>query len=503
MNYFNNGRHDIAYVSTDKSSNNYGKIIPITGFEGMILKPVVFYEGKNIYTAYFIKANDSIFNICSIKFELGHETITIKDFSPVTNFKESVLDYDYDFKSKKFIITTLSDNGSNITIIDASQNIYGTGYEAAKKNCLEKCLTLNTAASIKDKENIKTTLSEKCTSEICVITNNNYQITPYKNNQKLEYVIPMIGSASSKTLYGFNGRISDPINRHLFDFQTLYGGKYHSLLGTYTYRGFRPTIGFSVYDITRDLRPGILENFRGMDLFANYKLWNNNLNITVFDRDISSNSISPFLALKNAKLLTGENKDRGYSLRFTQYSAENTVDSEIHPINAHLISVFHQNSTARLNSFYNYRINKYDISKWMLLSDKIKNTIKLRIYGGESFGDYDFQVGGHRDLRGYSTSNLVGKKIMAYSFEYSHFSITEPLKLKVFSINKIYPDFFFDSAAVYSDGISKKWHSSAGLELKTRILIFKKTPMIGKVGFAKRLTDDKATEFYTAFELKY
>ncbi|MEZ7891135.1 MAG: hypothetical protein QMC67_05270 [Candidatus Wallbacteria bacterium] len=499
MNYFKNGRHDIAFVNYDKTSPDYGKIIPVTGFDGMILKPKVFYEGGNNYTAYFIKAVDSIFNICSIKFEIDSRHIKIKDFSPVTNFKESVLDFDYDFKNKKIAVITLASGGTDIAILDASKNIYGPGYDERKKECVKKYSVVNCNNEIE----IKTSLSEKRTSEVNVIKNGDYHIMPYKTVPKLEYVIPMLGSQSSKTLYGVTGRVSDPISRHVFDFQTLYGGKYHNLAGTYTYKGFRPTVGVSVYDITRDLRPGVLENFKGIDLFANYKLWNNSLTISLFDRDISSNSISPLLALRDVKLLTGEKKDRGYSFKFTQYSAENTVDSEIHPINAHLINIFHQNSTARLNSFYNYRINRYDISKWMILSEKIKNTVKLRVYGGEAFGDYDFQVGGYRDLRGYSTLNLVGKKVMAYSMEYSHMAINEPLKLRVFSINKVYPDLFFDSAAVYNDGISKRWHSSAGLEFKMRVLIFKKTPLIGKFGIAKRLSDDKATETYTAFELKY
>jgi outer membrane protein assembly factor BamA len=202
-------------------------------------------------------------------------------------------------------------------------------------------------------------------------------------------------------------------------------------------------------------------------------------------------------------LLSGENRDRGYFVKLLNYSAENSIDADIHPLNAHSVMLYHQNSTAKFNSFYRYKMSKFDASKWMMLSDRIKNTLKIRTMLATSSGDYDFQLGGHNDLRGYSTRPIIGRKAQLYSLEYSHLPVNQPLQFKFLSINKVYPALFYDIATAYDDYGRARWYKSAGVEFKTRLLIFRKTPLAGKIGVAYRLGEGREKEFYTAFDLKF
>jgi len=511
LNYFKNGKFSIAYLDCDKKAKNYGKITPLTFFDEMILKPSAFVEADGSYRVFFIKDENGIFNIYSLKLKVKNGDFAVSEYIKLTDLRESVIDFDYCPKFKRLAVVTQTAGGSKITILD-SEKIYciesngGTCSReftaAAKEETLEIMFSGGGKTVAENGAAVKllkpSSLNEAGTKDTA-----KGEIHGYKNNMKLEYAIPMMGSQSSKSLYGIQGRMADPINRHIFDFQALTGGKYRNLSASYMYRGFAPTLGILTYDIVRDLRQGVRENLKGTDAFANFKIFDSNLTATVFDREISANSISPLLEIRVPALMNASRKDRGYSLKFIQYRPENTVDADIHPINAHYFMAFHQNSSARFNSFFQYRINRFDASKWMLLSERLKNTVRVRAYGGQAFGDYDFQIGGYNDLRGYSSATLVGKKMFGYSLEYSHSGISEPVKLKIFNINRIYPAVFYDAAAAYNDGANKRWFRSGGIELKARLLLFKKTPILGKIGVAKRLDFDKGKEFYSAFELKF
>ncbi len=511
LNFFKNGKFSIAYLNCDKKAKTYGKIIPLTFFDEMILKPSAYVESDGSYRVFFIKDENGIFNVYSLKLKIKNGDFEVSEYVKITDMRESVMNFDYCPKYKKLAVVTQTAGGSKITILDPDKTyclesgggacsreftpsvkeetleviFSGEGKAVAKNNALVERLKIRNLSP-----------AGRSGTEEC-------EIHGYKNNMKLEYAIPMIGSQSSRTLYGVQGRMADPINRHIFDFQALTGGKYRNLNASYVYKGYAPTLGILTYDIVRDLREGVRENLKGTDIFANFKIFDSNLAATVFDREISANSISPLLELRTPELMNASRKDRGYSLKFIQFRTENTADADIHPINAHYFMAFHQNSSARFNSFYQYRINRIDVSKWMLLSARRKNTVKLRAYGGEAFGDYDFQIGGYNDLRGYSSATLIGKKMLGYSLEYSHMGISEPLKLRILSINRLYPAVFYDAATAYNDGANKRWFRSGGLELRARLLFFKKTPILGKIGVAKRLDYDKAKEIYSAFELKF
>lgn len=489
LNYFKDGRFSVAYLNYDKKSPQYAKIIPVTFFDGIVIKPRVFLQNDGSYRQFFIKDSDGIFNVYSISLVHSKDGFKISDCEQVTNFKESVLDFDYCPQYGRFAIITQNVYGSDITLLDSNKKYYD-----GEKLKSESVSTLKRGAAAQAHE----------AGAPAPAADKSYKIRPYKNDFKLEYLIPMAGSQSSKSLFGVQGRFADAINRHVMDYQLLGGSsKYRNLNAAYTYRGLKPTIGMAVYDIVRDLRPGVLENLKGADLFLNYKLFDTSVTLDIFDRDISANSISPRLYLTRPQLFNGENKDRGYFIKLLNYSAENTVDADIHPLNAHSVSIYHQNSTAKFNSFYRYKTSKLDISKWMMLGARHKNTVKLRTMLATSSGDYDFQIGGHNDLRGYSTRPLIGKKAQLYSVEYSHRPIDRPLQLKILSINKMYPAIFYDTATAYDNYGSVKWYRSAGVELKTRLLIFRKTPLTGKIGVAYRIGDGREKEFYSAFDLKF
>ena len=517
LNYFKDGRFSIAYLNYDKKSPDYAKIVPITFFDGIVVKPRVYKQKDGSYKVFFIKDRGGIFNICYMQLKNDTKGFIISESKQLTDFSESVLDYDYCPEFNRFAVVTQTYYGSDITLIEAGKSYIEPGNEkiefADGKNksviAPTSALPLSSASSSTSlpsplSSSSLTSASSSSSSAAAAPSSNSAVIEPYKNNLKLDYLIPMVGSQTSKSLYGFQGRVSDAINRHVIDYQLLTGSsKYRNLNASYIYRGFKPSLGVSVYDIVRDLRPGVLENVRGADLFVNYKIFDSIATLDIFDRRISANSISPRLALTRPQLFNGEYKDRGYFLKLLNYSAENTVDADIHPINAHAVSIYHQNSSPKFNSFYNYRVSKIDASKWMMLGDRLKNTIKLRTIIGSSSGDYDFQIGGHNDLRGYSTRPIIGKKVNLYSFEYSHSYIDRPLQLKILSINKVYPALFYDIAAVGDNFKGARWHKSAGIELKTRLLIFRKTPLVGKTGVAFRLGEGNEKEFYTAFDLKF
>lgn len=510
LNYFKDGRFSIAYLNYDKKSPDYAKISPLTFFDGIVIKPRVYKEKDGSYKVFFIKDREGIFNICYMRLEKGRKGFIVSDMKQLTDFSESVLDYDYCPAFNRFAVVTQTYYGSDITLIESGKKYIEAENEKIESAAgAEKIASASRpASSVKPKSSLSPSSSIAPLSRPSSLPQaadpESALIKPYKNDLKLDYLIPMAGSQTSKSLYGFQGRVSDAINRHVIDYQMLAGSsKYRNLNASYIYRGFKPSLGVSVYDIVRDLRPGVLENIRGADLFVNYKLFDSVATIDIFDRRISANSISPRLALTRPQLFNGEYKDRGYFLKLLNYSAENTVDADIHPINAHAVSIYHQNSTPRFNSFYNYKVSKIDASKWMMIDGRLKNTVKLRTIIGVSSGDYDFQIGGHNDLRGYSTRPVIGKKVNLYSFEYSHRNIDRPLQLKILSINKVYPALFYDIAAVGDNLKGAKWHRSAGLELKTRLLIFRKTPLVGKTGVAFRLGEGSEKEFYTAFDLKF
>jgi len=511
LNFFKNGKFSVAYLNCDKKAKSYGRIIPLTFFDEMILKPSAYLEADGSYRVFFIKDENGIFNIYSLKLKIKYGDFAVSEYVKLTDLRESVMDFDYCPKFKKLAVVTQTAGGSQITILDSDKTYCleaGGGtcsreFTAAPKEETLEVMFSGSGKTVAENGAAVKLLKPASLNEAEKKDTANGEIHGYKNNMRLEYAIPMMGSQSSKSLYGIQGRVADPINRHIFDFQALTGGKYRNVNASYMYRGFAPTLGILTYNIVRDLRKGVLENLKGTDIFANFKIFDSNLTATIFDREISANSISPWLELRVPALMNASRKDRGYSLKFIQYRTENTVDADIHPINAHYFMAFHQNSSARFNSFFQYRINRVDASKWMMLSERLKNTIKLRVYGGQAFGDYDFQIGGYNDLRGYSSATLVGKKLLGYSIEYSHAGISEPLKLKIFNINRVYPAIFYDAAAACSDGTEKRWFRSGGLELKARLLLFKKTPIIGRIGVAKRLDFDKAKEFYSAFELKF
>ncbi len=486
LNYFKDGRFSIACLNYDKKSPDYAKIFPLTFFDGIVIKPRVYKEKDGSYKVFFIKDRGGIFNICHMRLKRGSKGFEVSELKQFTDFRESVLDYDYCPEFNRFAVVTQTVYGSDITLIDAGEKYIEPGNE-----------TIEFAPGCKD-------IINAAAKDLSAPASAAYAIEPYKNDLKLDYLIPMAGSQTSKSLYGFQGRVSDIINRHIIDYQLLAGSsKYRNLNASYIYRGFKPSIGVSVYDIVRDLRPGVPENIKGADLFVNYKIFDSIATIDIFDRRISADSISPRLALLRPWLFNGEYKDRGYFLKLLNYGAENTADADIHPLNAHAVSIYHQNSSFRFNSFYNYKVSKIDASKWMMLGGRLKNTIKLRTILGSASGDYDFQIGGHNDLRGYSTRPVIGKQVRLYSIEYSHSYIDRPLQLKILSINKIYPDLFYDIASAGDSFKGTKWRRSAGIELKTRLLIFKKTPLVGKTGVAFRPGEGGEKEFYTAFDLKF
>jgi hypothetical protein len=523
LNYFKDGRFSIAYLNYDKKSPDYAKIVPLTFFDGMVIKPRVYKQKDGSYKVFFIKDRGGIFNICHMRLKRGKKGFEVSELKQLTDFSESVLDYDYCAEFKRFAVVTQTVYGSDITLIEAGEKYIeplneplefaaggkdkkniAAGDSALILSAANNAATAASASSFSSSSVSPSTSDSSSSASAAAQPSSAVAIEPYKNDLKLDYLIPMAGSQTSKSLYGFQGRVSDAINRHVIDYQLLAGSsKYRNLNASYIYRGFKPSLGVSVYDIVRDLRPGVLENIKGADLFLNYKIFDSIATIDIFDRRISANSISPRLALSRPQLFNGEYKDRGYFLRLLNYSAENTADADIHPLNAHAVSIYHQNSSSKFNSFYNYKVSKIDASKWMLLGDRLKNTIKLRTIFGAASGDYDFQIGGHNDLRGYSTRPVIGKKVGLYSFEYSHRFIDRPLQLKILSINKIYPALFYDIASVGDNFKGAKWHRSAGVELKTRLLIFRKTPLVGKTGVAFRLGEGREKEFYTAFDLKF
>ncbi len=541
LNYFKNGKFSVACLNYDRQSADYARIIPLSNLNGIIIKPRVFKQSNGSYKIFFIKDDGNIFNIYNInvkKMEPGRYEVS--KALKITDFSESVLDYDYCALTGRFAVVTQTVYGSDISILEAGSfdkfekfkcardeqkqietnagadkktnnfninpNVNDKNKIAGRQNQDAGFLTFNKSSAVdiaEDKNNRNTVICPLISIEKNKHDTNG-TVSPYKSGLKLDYLIPMAGSQSSKSLYGVQGRFSDAINRHVTDYQLLGGSsRYRNLNASYVYRGFKPSIGIAVYDVVRDLRPGVLENLKGADLFINYKIFDTIATLDMFDRRISSNSISPRLILKNPALSDGENIDRGYFLKLLNYNAENSVDADIHPLNAHLAMLYYQNSSAAFNSFYKYKMSKIDITKWMMLSGRLKNTIKLRAMFGSSSGDYDFQTGGHQDLRGYSTRPLIGKKTALYSFEYSHTYIDRPLQLKILSINKVYPSIFYDIASSYDDFDKKEWHGAAGIELKTRLLIFRKTPLTGKTGVAWRNKKTGGKEFYTAFDLKF
>lgn len=501
LNYFRDGRFYVARLNYDKKSPEYAKIIPVTSFGGMIIKPRVFAEPDGSYRVFFIRDEGGIFNICSLILKRGDKGYAVSGAERLTDFRESVIDYDYCPRFARFAVVTQTYYGSDVTLIPA-----GNKYAEERRAMTEagdKAVEKMKNASAGPKNSIDSG-DPGGRAAAASSPAQPHRIVPYRNDLKLEYLIPMAGSQSSKSLFGAQGRFADAIDRHIIDYQLLAGSsKYRNLNASYMYRGFKPTLGAAAYDIVRDLRPGVLENLKGVDVFINYKLFDTLVTFDVFAREISSNSISPRLALARPELQNGENRDRGYFVKLLNYSAENTVDADIHPINAHSVTLYHQNSTARLNSFYTYKTSRVDIAKWMMLDERIKNTVMLRAMLAAASGDYDFQLGGHNDLRGYSTRPLIGRKAQLYSIEYAHLPINQPLQLKVLSVNKVYPAIFYDVATAYDDYGKAAWKRSAGIELKTRLLIFRKTPLAGKVGAAWRLGEGREKEFYTAFDMKF
>lgn len=490
LNYFKDGRFSVASLNYDKKSADYGRIIPVESSGAMIIKPRVFIQKDGSYKVFFIRDRGGIFNICSVTLERRGGGFKVSGRETLTDFKESVIDYDYCPSYGRLAVVTQTYYGSDITLLDAGKKYAGDKELISEKDSSE---IISNSAAAKAAPEKKSTSSQP-----------GHKIIPYRNDLKMEYLIPMAGSQSSKSLFGAQGRFADAIDRHIIDYQLLAGSsKYRNLNASYLYRGFKPTLGAAAYDIVRDLRPGVLENLKGVDLFMNYKLFDTLVTFDVFAREISANSISPRLVLSKPELLNGENRDRGYFVKLINYSAENSIDADIHPLNAHSVMLYHQNSTAKFDSFYRYKTSKFDASKWMMLSGRLKNTLKLRTMLATSSGDYDFQLGGHNDLRGYSTRPIIGRKAQLYSIEYSHLPVNQPLQFKILSVNKVYPALFYDIATAYDDYGRARWYKSAGVELKTRLLIFRKTPLAGKVGVAYRLGEGRDREFYTAFDLKF
>ncbi|HBC75346.1 MAG: hypothetical protein A2008_02280 [Candidatus Wallbacteria bacterium GWC2_49_35] len=509
LNYFKDGRFSVASLNYDKKSTDYGKIIPVTSSDSMIIKPRVFIQKDGSYKVFFIRDRGGIFNICSVTLERRNGGFDISSRENLTDFRESVIDYDFCPSYGRLAVVTQTHYGSDITLLDAGKKYAGDKELVSGPGDADDIACEKTAerGKLETGETVPSHLKGSASGTSAIKSSSSqhkYKIIPYKNNLKMEYLIPMAGSQSSKSLFGAQGRFADAIDRHIIDYQLLAGSsKYRNLTASYIYRGFKPTLGAAVYDLVRDLRPGVLENLRGADLFLNYKLFDTLVIFDLFAREISANSISPRLVLSKPELLNGENKDRGYFIKLLNYSAENSIDADIHPLNAHSVMLYHQNSTAKFNSFYRYKMSKLDVSKWMMLSGRLKNTIKARVMLATSSGDYDFQLGGHNDLRGYSTRPIIGRKAQLYSLEYSHLPINQPLQFKILSVNKVYPALFYDIATTYDDYSRAAWHKSAGVELKTRLLIFRKTPLAGKVGVAWRLGEGHEKEFYTAFDLKF
>lgn len=536
FNYFHAGRFSVASIVCDQKSPDYKKVTIIATSDAMILHPRVVALGDKNYRAYVVREDDGLLNVHSFDFTTAGSVRT-SECVPVTDFRESVLDFDVDAASKKLVVVTPTASGSQITLLDSFPAVAKadcapdaaagrTSEVAAAKPARAKFVSpLFTFEKFKEDkagakpvaladpdirafpaaaEDAKKGPAGLKAPEVLAAEANGFKISEYRSRPRLEYMIPMAGSQSSKSLYGAQGRVADPTNRHTADFQALVGtGRYRSINGTYTYRGFKPTIGLTAYDMVRDLRPGVLENVKGVDLFASYRAFDSSVTASVFDRRISANSISPLLELRNPALSTGERSDRGYSLRLVNSEADNTVDSDIHPVNAHYLLVYHQNSTGSMDSFFKYKINRIDFTKWILLDEKKNTTLKLRVAGGVASGDYDFQVGGYGDLRGYGTTTQIGKYMQLYSVEYSHKPIIEPVRLRMLSVNKVYPAVFFDIGTVYFDGAPKTWYRSAGVELRARLLLFRKTPIVGRIGVAERLTGRRFHETYTAFELRF
>ena len=508
FNYFHDGKFSIAFVNRERGSKYYKKLNIVVTSPTMILNPRIIAMGEGKFRAYFIREDEGLLNIHSVDFWISRGRVQTSGCVPITDFRESVLDFDVDDRNGRLVVVTPTASGSQITVLDSFPAVAKTGCapdkETANATAPTQAAPAGNISGISpfftfEKFKEGTAAGSPGTDEY-----RDFKISDYKSKPRLEYLIPMIGSQSSKSLYGVQGRVADPTNRHIMDFQTLIGtGKYRNLNGIYTYRGFKPTIGISVYDVVRDLRPGVLENVKGTDLFLSYRAFDSSLTLNIFDRIISSNSISPLLELRNPTLYKGEKKDRGYSLRFVNSEADNTVDADIHPISAHYFVAYHQNSTGSMNSFFQYKINKLDLTKWILLDEKKNTTLKIRIAGGVASGNYDFQIGGYNDLRGYSTTTLLGKYMQLYSLEYSGTPILEPVKFRALSINKIYPAVFYDLGAAYFDNTPKNWRRSAGIELRMRLLLFRKTPIVGRTGVAQRLSGERIREVYTTFEMKF
>ena len=398
LNYFKDGRFSVACLSYDKKSADYGRIVPVVSSGGMIIKPRVFIQKDGSYKVFFIRDRGGIFNICSVTLERSGGGFKVSGRETLTDFRESVIDYDYCPSYGRLAVVTQTYYGSDITLLDAGKKYAGDKEPVSGPSCADANIVFERTAEREKREprqaaatNLKSS-APAAAAEKSASSQHEHKIIPYSNDLKMEYLIPMAGSQSSKSLFGAQGRFADAIDRHIIDYQLLAGSsKYRNLNASYLYRGFKPTLGAAVYDVVRDLRPGVLENLRGVDLFVNYKLFDTLVTFDVFARDISANSISPRLVLSKPELLSGENRDRGYFVKLLNYSAENSVDADIQPLNAHSVMLYHQNSTAKFDSFYRYKTSRFDVSKWMMLSGRIKNTLKLRAMLATSSGDYDFQ----------------------------------------------------------------------------------------------------------------
>lgn len=324
---------------------------------------------------------------------------------------------------------------------------------------------------------------------------------PYDGTPRLRYLIPWGDTIGGNALVGAKLKLADPADHNQIDLTTLWGRdgyRYRTL--DVAFNGMNPSLGFRLYDIADEFRPGQTRTFEGIDATLGYA-FSPYLSIagTMFNRRITSNSISPFYPFRNPAVGFDARRDVGVTARLLHYKAERTIDADIHPVNLSYLSASHTNTSDTLDSFFDYRIVQWKGARSFLLGRR-RDQITLRGQYGHSSGDYDFQFGGPGELRGYRSRLLVGPRVESLSLEYNGAALPFRLVNPFVSLLKTYPTLYVDRGGAWRDKRAPR--TTAGLEFTSRILAMNKVSISALYGVARRITD-RGTEIYGQLIMQY
>lgn len=325
--------------------------------------------------------------------------------------------------------------------------------------------------------------------------------TPYDGTPRMRYLIPWADTMGGNPLIGTRMKLSDPAAHNQVDLTTLWGTdgyRYRTL--DMAFNGANPSVGVRLYDIADEFRPGQNRTFKGADATLAYAV-NRHLTVagTVFNRNITANSISPFYPFRHPAVGFGARRDAGIRSSVTHLKAERSVDADIRPMNLSWLSLSHTNTSAGLDSFFDYRVIQIAGARSFILSPR-RDQITVRGKYGHSSGDFDFQFGGPGELRGYRSRLLVGPRVESLTLEYNGAPLPLRLVNPFVTLLKTYPTLFVDRGGAYRHRLDAK--TTCGLELTSRILLMNKVSVSAIYGVARRVTDG-GTEIYGQMVFPY